>query len=187
MASPICPGLFIKFRQVCQGTYWKRSPILPSSWIALRQHFMNFTEHATVCIVVSIRKASGQRFVILPHLQQQKNRRFGQKMCSASLIRRICSVPFSFILVSDSVLEDVRNSRDCVQFVRTHDPDCFTYIEHGSKNRLGRLAQLHLENKCVPCYDVPENIPECLVFLLDYCLSKCKLPEFAFKEDILYC
>ena len=34
-------------------------------------------------------------------------------------------------------------------------------------------------------YAVPENIPECLVFLLDYYLSK--LPEFAFKEDILYC
>ena len=54
------------------------------------------------------------------------------------------------------------------QFVRTRDPDCFTYIEHGSKNRSGGLAQLHLENKCVPCYAVPENITECLVFLLDY-------------------
>jgi len=69
--------------------------------------------------------------------------------------------------------------------VRTRDPDCFTYIEHGSKNRSGGLAQLHLENKCVPCYAVPENIPECLVFLLNFYLSK--LPEFAFKEDILYC
>ena len=55
---------------------------------------------------------SGQRFVILPHLQQQKNRRFGRKVCSAALIQRICSVPFSFILVSDSVLEGVRNSGD---------------------------------------------------------------------------
>ena len=71
------------------------------------------------------------------------------------------------------------------QFVRSHDPDCFTYIEHGSKNRAGGIAQLRLENKCVPCYAVPEKNPECLVFLLDFYLGK--LPEYAIKEDILYC
>ena len=71
------------------------------------------------------------------------------------------------------------------QFVRTHDPDCFIYIEHGSKNRSWGLAELRVENKCVPCYAVPENNPQCLVFLLDYYLHK--LPEFALKEDVLYC
>ena len=53
------------------------------------------------------------------------------------------------------------------QFVRSHNPDCFTYVEHGSKNRSGGVAQLHVENKCVPCYATPQSSPECLVFLLD--------------------
>ncbi len=61
------------------------------------------------------------------------------------------------------------------QFLRTEDPDCYTYIEHGSKNRSGGLAQLRVENKCVPCYAVLEKSLECLVFLLDFYLSK--LPE----------
>jgi len=93
-------------------------------------------------------------------------------------------VLFSFILESDSE-EQWRLGPS--QFVHTCDPDCFTYnyIEHWSKNQSGGLAQLHLENISVPCYAVPENIPECLVFLLDYYLSK--LPIFSFKEDILYC
>ena len=71
------------------------------------------------------------------------------------------------------------------QFLRSEDPDCYTYVEHGSKNRSGGLAQLRMENKCVPCYAVPENSPACLVFLFDQYLSK--LPQYAFKEDVLYC
>jgi hypothetical protein len=70
-------------------------------------------------------------------------------------------------------------------FKRTQNPDCYTYIEHGSKNQSGGLAELKVENKCVPCPAVPEKNPECLVFLLDLYLSK--LPDYAFKEDILYC
>ena len=44
---------------------------------------------------------------------------------------------------------------------------------------------MRIENKTVPCYAVPENLPVCLVFLLDRYLSK--LPPYAFREDVLYC
>ena len=71
------------------------------------------------------------------------------------------------------------------QFLRTENPDCYTYVEHGSKNRNGGVAQLRQENKCVPCYSIPEKAPRCLVFLLDLYLSK--LPKYAFEHDILYC
>ena len=71
------------------------------------------------------------------------------------------------------------------QFARSSDPDCYTYVEHGSKNRSGGLAQLRNENKCVPCVAVPEQSPRCLVFLLDLYLNK--LPQFAFNNDVLYC
>ena len=40
-------------------------------------------------------------------------------------------------------------------------------VEHGFKNRSGGVAQLHVENKCVPCYATPQSSPECLVFHLD--------------------
>ena len=69
--------------------------------------------------------------------------------------------------------------------MRTANPDCYTYTEHGSKNRSGGLSQLRVENKSVPCYAVQENRPRCLVYLLDSYLNK--LPQMAFKEDILYC
>ena len=36
----------------------------------------------------------------------------------------------------------------------------------------------------MPCPAVPEDIPKCLVFLLDLYLAK--LPQFAFMKDILY-
>ena len=68
--------------------------------------------------------------------------------------------------------------------MRSHNPDCYTYIEHGSKNRTGELRQLGLENKSVPCPAVPENHPKCLVFPLDEYLRH--LPKYAFKKDILY-
>ena len=71
------------------------------------------------------------------------------------------------------------------QFVRLTNPDRYNYTEHGSKNRSGGLAQLHVENKSVPCYSLPDMVPQCLVFLLDLYLSK--LPPFSFKDDILYC
>ena len=71
------------------------------------------------------------------------------------------------------------------QFQRTERPDSYTYVEHGSKNRSGGLAQLRQENKCVPCYSIPDKAPRCLVFLLDLYLRK--LPKYAFEHDVLYC
>ena len=71
------------------------------------------------------------------------------------------------------------------QFRRSSDPDCYTYVEHGSKNRVGGVAELRIENKVVPCYSVPENGEKCLVSLLDTYLNK--LPGFAFDKNILYC
>ena len=69
------------------------------------------------------------------------------------------------------------------QLIRSTDPDCFTYVEHGSKIN-GGLQQLQLQNKCVPCPATPENTPRCLVFLLDFYLHK--LPKYAFEHDTLY-
>lgn len=71
------------------------------------------------------------------------------------------------------------------QFVRSSDPDCYTYMEHGSKNITGGLAQLKQDNKRVPCYAVPGSIPRCLVYLLDLYLGK--LPLYAFQANVLYC
>ena len=59
-----------------------------------------------------------------------------------------------------------------------------TYIENGSENRSGGLAQLNLENKIVPIYLVPENQTRSLVFLLDLYLSK--LPHYSFEMDVFY-
>ena len=59
------------------------------------------------------------------------------------------------------------------------------YIEHGSKNESGGLAQLRHENKCVPCYAVPESSPQCLVHLLDLYLNR--LPPYAFHKNVFYC
>ena len=70
------------------------------------------------------------------------------------------------------------------QFVRSHEPEMYTYTERGSKNRSGCLAQLNLENKVVPIHATPQHHPRCLVFLLDLYFSK--LPSYAFNEDIFY-
>lgn len=79
-----------------------------------------------------------------------------------------------------------RNNAPCPsQFKRSSDPDCFTYVEHGSKYRSGGFRQLRVENKVVPIYSVPDKVPECLVFLLDQYIAK--LPQYAFEHDVLYC
>ena len=44
---------------------------------------------------------------------------------------------------------------------------------------------MKFDNKCVPCYAVPEESPRCLVYLLDLYLDK--LPLAAFEKDVLYC
>lgn len=70
-------------------------------------------------------------------------------------------------------------------FMRTSEPECYTYVEHSSKNKAGGLAQLRHENKRVPCIAVPDMTPRCLVHLLDLYLNK--LPQWAFDNDVLYC
>ena len=71
------------------------------------------------------------------------------------------------------------------QFLRTYQPKCYTYVEHGSKNKAGDLAGSMHENKHVPCIAVPDQSPRCLVYLLDLYLNK--LPQYAFTQDVLYC
>ena len=69
-------------------------------------------------------------------------------------------------------------------FICSYDPDCITYVEHGSKNYCARAKDLRFENKEVPCPAIPEERPKCLVFLMDLYLAK--LPPFAFENNILY-
>ena len=64
------------------------------------------------------------------------------------------------------------------------DPHSVMYIEHGSKNRPGGLRDMRVENKEITCHPCPEEIPKCLVFLLNKYLAK--LPKYAFQQDILY-
>ena len=52
------------------------------------------------------------------------------------------------------------------QFVRTTNPDCFTYVENG-KNHSG--VNQKQSNKVVPVYACPAQRPRCLV---DLCFSK---------------
>ena len=80
--------------------------------------------------------------------------------------------------------EEQRNLKPS-QFVRsTSGPNMYEYIENGSKNRSGGLAQLRVENKIVKIHAVPENEPRCLVFLLDRYFAK--LPKYAFDADVFY-
>ena len=64
------------------------------------------------------------------------------------------------------------------------DPYCVVYEEHGSKNHSGGIKDFRTENKSVTCYAIPENIPKCLVFLLNLYLKH--LPMYAFEKDLLY-
>lgn len=70
-------------------------------------------------------------------------------------------------------------------FIRTSEPESYTYVEHGSKNKADGLAKLRHENKRVPCIALPDMTPRCLVHLLDLYLNK--LPQWAFDNDVLYC
>lgn len=98
-----------------------------------------------------------------------------------------CNELFFSILGKDFVYAEWKNSDVLVhhmQFIWFFNPDCFTYVEHGSKNYTACVKDLRYENKQVPCPAVPENGQKCLVFLLDLYLSK--LPTIAFEKDILY-
>lgn len=68
--------------------------------------------------------------------------------------------------------------------IRLYNPDCFTYIQCGSKNNSGTAKDFRHENKEVACPAVPDQEPRCLVFLMDLYLTK--LPKYAFEKDVLY-
>ena len=53
------------------------------------------------------------------------------------------------------------------QFKNRFNPDCITYVEHGSKNYSGCASDLHFENKEVPCPPIPSLNSRCLVFVMD--------------------
>lgn len=77
--------------------------------------------------------------------------------------------------------EEQRNLK-CSQLVHSSNPDCYTYIEKGSKNIFG--ANPKVANKVVPVYASQQSRPRCLVYLLDVYFSK--LPPFAQQKDIFY-
>ena len=58
------------------------------------------------------------------------------------------------------------------QFVRSYDPDMYTYTENGSKNRSGGLYECRVENKCVVLMATPNAGNRCHVRLLDKYLAK---------------
>ena len=68
------------------------------------------------------------------------------------------------------------------QFVRSGNPDCYTYVQNGSKNYSG--VHQNVGNKVVPVYASPEKRPRCLVFLLDLYFSK--FPPKGLEMDIFY-
>ena len=68
------------------------------------------------------------------------------------------------------------------QLKRSTDPDCYTYIENGSKNRSGMNTTV--ANKIVPVYALPERRPRCLVYLLDLYISK--IPLAAKERNLFY-
>ena len=69
----------------------------------------------------------------------------------------------------------------CSQFKRSFDPNCYTYIENGSKNYSGVNAA---ENKVVSVYSAPDAQPRCLVFLLDKYFEK--FPPNCRGLDVFY-
>ena len=81
--------------------------------------------------------------------------------------------------------EEQRQLGPC-NFIRSYNPEYLTYIKHGSINYSAstRAKDLHYENKDVPCSAIPEERPNCLVFLMDFYQSK--LPPFAFENNLLY-
>ena len=77
--------------------------------------------------------------------------------------------------------EEQRNSK-LSQLIRSSKPDCYTYVENGSKNKSG--VNPREKNKIVPVYANPSARPRCLVYLLDKYFSK--FPPKAKDLDVLY-
>jgi hypothetical protein len=78
--------------------------------------------------------------------------------------------------------EEQRNLKPS-QFVHTKQPDCFTYVENGSKNHSG--INPTKSNKVVPMYACTEKRPRCLVYLL-YSRIFSKFPPKAKEMDVFY-
>ena len=68
------------------------------------------------------------------------------------------------------------------QFVRSYNPDCYTYTENGSKNHAG--INFREANKVVPVYSNVKARPRCLVYLLDLYFKK--FPSRATEMDLFY-
>ena len=56
------------------------------------------------------------------------------------------------------------------QFICSSNPDCYTYVENGSKNKSGVNPKEN--NKVIPVYANSTARPRCLVYLLDKYFSK---------------
>ena len=67
------------------------------------------------------------------------------------------------------------------QFVRSTDPDCYTYVENGSKNNNGTNPKQ--ANKVLPIYAMSTH-PHCFVYLLDQYFKR--LPPKALQLDVFY-
>ena len=68
------------------------------------------------------------------------------------------------------------------QFLRSSSPDCYTYVENGSKNKSG--INTKEKNKIVPVYANYSARPRCLVYLLDKYFSK--FPPKGKEMDVFY-
>ena len=68
------------------------------------------------------------------------------------------------------------------QFRRSYEPDCYTYVENGSKNRTG--VNVRDDNKVVPVFACPEAQPRCLAFLLDTYFDK--FSQQSIEMDLFY-
>ena len=104
---------------------------------------------------------------------------FGALVLSTSRIRKVCSKLFYYVRKVYCIRgEEEQRCLKPSQFVRSCQPDCYTYTEHGSKNRSGGLAELHVENKQVPCYANPGNAPRCTLLrktFFIFNLKRCSL------------
>ena len=72
-----------------------------------------------------------------------------------------------------------QRSLKLTQFVHSYEPDYYTYVETGLKNKTG--SSLKVPNKVVPVYACPEQIPRCLVY---FYISK--IPPRGKELDVFY-
>lgn len=92
----------------------------------------------------------------------------------------------NFYLRGGQEHRDLKLSQLCRQVVSIEGEArvCYTYTEHGSKNRQKSLKQLRLDNKVVHQYETPDSGERCHVSILDKYMSK--IPPGAFTADVFY-